>query len=457
MGSWDWDIVRGDCHWDENQHRIFGVDPAAFQVTADSVRSLIHAEDLPRLEAMLAAAGQGGPLSQQMEFRITPPGVDIRWCFGTASASLTPDGKLARLSGVTIDITERKVAEERQVLLAREVDHRAKNALALVQTIIRLSHADTIHDYVEAVEGRIQALSRAHALLAESRWSGADLGGLVTDELAPYVGAGAQVSASGPQLFLKPRTAQTLALALHELSTNAAKYGSLSVHSGALALSWERNGDGLDIRWVESNGPRIHRPNSTGFGLKAIVASIERQLDGKAVFEWRPDGLLCTLSIPIREVNDESEVVPPPLATHGAAPLSADLPKRVMLVEDEVLLGLMMQDMLTDIGCSVVGPFRSVSEALPAARKDQVDFAVLDVNLGKDLVYPVAEVLQSLSIPFVFVTGYGADSIDPRFRGVSVLGKPVDETLLRRFLTAAEVAAADQIRAPRSRMAAGRG
>ncbi|MCC6981641.1 MAG: response regulator [Bauldia sp.] len=443
MGSWDWDLLSGNCHWDENQHRIFGVDPAGFRVTAEAVRALIHPEDLPGLEALLAEASSGTPFSQQKEFRISLPGGEVRWCLGTASAAQTADGRLARLSGVTIDITERKQAEERLVLLAREVDHRAKNALALVQTIIRLSHADTIADYVEAVEGRIQALSRAHALLAESRWTGADLGGLVADELAPYVAEGARVSISGPQLFLKPRTAQTLALALHELSTNAAKYGALSVHSGTVSLAWERTGSGLEIDWAEDNGPRISRPDSTGFGLKAIVASIERQLDGHAAFEWRPEGLLCRLSIPLREVKDD--IAPErPAALQQAAASAAAVPKRVLLIEDEVLLGLMMQDMLSSLGCSVVGPFRSVAEALPATAREQIDFAVLDVNLGNGLVYPVAEVLQAKSIPFVFVTGYGADSIDTRFRGVSVLGKPVDEALLRRFLNASEQGADEQ-------------
>ncbi len=440
MGSWDWDVLAGDCHWDDNQHRIFGVDPQTFEVTALAVRSIIHPEDLPALDSLFAASAAGGPLTHQKEFRIVLPSGEIRWCFGTASATLTAEGAVARLSGVTIDITERKQAEERQVLLAREVDHRAKNALALVQTIIRLSHADNIADYVEAVEGRIQALSRAHALLAESRWMGADLAGLVADELAPYVGEGGRVSISGPQLFLKPRTAQTLALALHELSTNAAKYGALSVQSGSLSLAWELSDAGLAIRWLESNGPRIVRPHSTGFGLKAIVASIERQLDGSTAFDWRPGGLSCTLSIPLHEVDDAQQSAHQSAARPAGGEGSAVVPKRVLLVEDEVFLGLMMHDMLSGLGCSVVGPFRSVAEAMPSTTRDQVDFAVLDVNLGNGLVYPVAESLQTQSIPFVFVTGYGADSIDPRFRGVSVLGKPVDETLLRRFLTAPDAA-----------------
>jgi two-component sensor histidine kinase/DNA-binding response OmpR family regulator len=440
MGSWDWDVVKGDCQWDENEYRILGVDPDTFAITAESVRALIHPEDLPRLEQLLASLPEG-PLSQQAEFRIVGPDGLTRWCFGTASATLAADSSLARLSGVTIDITERKQAEERQALLAREVDHRAKNALALVQTIIRLSHADTMDEYVEAVEGRIQALSRAHALLAQSRWRGADLAGLVTDELAPYSrdDGTARINVSGTQLFLEPRTAQTLALALHELSTNAAKYGALSVHTGRVSLSWERQDGQLVVHWTESNGPTITPPRSTGFGLRAIAASIERQLDGRAVFDWHPAGLHCTFSLPI---DDPSEELALPSSGRTAAD-GADQPpsppsvasKRVLLVEDDVLVGLMMQEILADFGCSVVGPFGSVPEALRVAVSEELDTAVLDVNLGKTLVYPVAEALQARAIPFVFLTGYGTDSIDARFASATVLGKPVDRNLLRQFLS----------------------
>ena len=141
----------------------------------------------------------------------------------------TPPIALVRVSGVTIDITERKEAEERQDLLAREVDHRARNALAVVQSIVRLTRANNVEDYVAAVEGRIKALARAHALLSDSRWHSADLGALVAEELAPYrAGEVDKVQVTGPNVSLPPHMAQGLALALHELATNAAKHGALS-------------------------------------------------------------------------------------------------------------------------------------------------------------------------------------------------------------------------------------
>ena len=166
-----------------------------------------------------------------------------------------------RISGVTIDVTERKEAEERQDLLAREVDHRARNALAVVQSIVRLTRANNVGDYVATVEGRIKALARAHTLLSDSRWRSADLGALVAEELAPYrVGEAEKIGIAGPNVSLQPHMAQGLALALHELATNAAKHGALSSVLGKISLSWQVRSDLLDLQWVESGGPPISPP-----------------------------------------------------------------------------------------------------------------------------------------------------------------------------------------------------
>src|SRR5262249_27456755 len=144
----------------------------------------------------------------QMEFRVTRPDGQVRWCFGTAAPSVDENGRVVRVSGVTVDITERKQAEERQALLAREVDHRAKNALALVQSIIRLTRASSVPDYTHIIEGRIRALARAHTLLSLSRWQGANLRGMVEEELAPYRTAeGSKIAASGPHIILQPAAA----------------------------------------------------------------------------------------------------------------------------------------------------------------------------------------------------------------------------------------------------------
>src|SRR5947207_8560944 len=239
MGSWEWDPVHGHFVWDDGQYRIFGVDPDSFEVTVDNIKALIHPEDWKNLQSSITTATQSMP-SFQTEFRVCRPSGELRWCVGTAVASLDATDNVVRISGVTVDITDRKEAEERQVLLAREVDHRARNALALVQSIVRLTRSDNIKSYITAVDGRIGALARAHTLLAQSRWQRADLARLVNEELAPFRTDGPErITIAGPDVSLEPRTAQTIALALHELATNAAKYGALSVQSGQVAVNWD--------------------------------------------------------------------------------------------------------------------------------------------------------------------------------------------------------------------------
>src|SRR6476660_2661218 len=202
MGSWDFDPVNGECKWDEGQHHIFGVERGRFQVTVDNIRAMIHPEDWARLLESGRRMARG-ERTVQTDFRVVQPSGSVRLCTGTAAASFDAANRLVRVSGVTIEVTERKEAEERQDLLAREVDHRARNALAVVQSIVRLTRANNVEGYVAAVEGRIKALGRAHALLSDARWHSADLGALVAEELAPYrVSGGDKVQVSGPDVAL---------------------------------------------------------------------------------------------------------------------------------------------------------------------------------------------------------------------------------------------------------------
>ena len=299
MGSWDWDWVNGDWMWDEGQFRIFGVDPQNFAVNPESVRALLHPEDLNQLRKAVVQFDKGVK-SHETEFRIVRPDGEIRWLFGTAAATTDKTGRVIRLSGVTVDITERKRAEERQSLLTREVDHRAKNALALAQSIVRLTRGESAKSYMQAVEGRIGALARVHTILSLSSWQGAEISKLVDEELTPYL-VNDQIVFTGTNVQLQPATAQTLAMALHELVTNSAKYGALSTLTGHLAIHWKVEGDVLKILWEERDGPAVVEPVSRGFGTRSVIASIESQLGGRAEFDWRPEGLICRLSVPLKQ------------------------------------------------------------------------------------------------------------------------------------------------------------
>src|SRR4051812_9002704 len=438
MGSWDWNVETGECVWDDGQYRIFGVDPENFELTYDNIRPLIYPEDLERIEG-LVSGGVADKATFQTEARIIRPNGELRWCICAAAMTMNAGGRVVQVSGVTVDITDRKEAEERQALLAREVDHRARNALAVTQSIVHLTRASNIKGYIAAVNGRIGALSRAHALLSESRWQGADLATLIDDELAPYgISGAAKIEVSGPAISLEPATAQILALALHELATNAVKYGALSSPSGVVDVSWELDSGNLILQWIETGGPATKAPSSRGFGTKLITATCETQLRGKTNFGWLPQGLHCTLSVPISD-----KLAPPdrnavarastPQENNGAVQASLVVGKRVLLVEDEMLVAMMMKDMLTDLGFSVVGPFSRIAEALPVAKSDDLEAAVLDINLNGELVYPVAEALVTRGVPVVFVTGYGAESIDDRFAEVPVLQKPIERQVLESF------------------------
>ncbi|WP_298244641.1 HWE histidine kinase domain-containing protein [uncultured Bradyrhizobium sp.] len=297
MGSWDWDWISGDWMWDEGQYRIFGVSPESFEVNPPNVQALLHPDDVDQLRKAIAEFNKG-TRAYETEFRIIRPDGEVRWCVGTAAATVDDNSRVVRVSGVTVDITERKRAEERQNLLAREVDHRAKNALALAQSIVRLTRADEVKAYVNAVEGRINALARVHTILSLSSWQGAELSRLIDEELAPY-SLGGQIMLAGPEVQLLPATAQTLALALHELFTNSAKYGALSTRSGRLAIGWQVEDQLLTLNWEESGGPLVMTPKSRGFGTRSLLASVESQLGGQAQFDWRAEGLLCRLEVPL--------------------------------------------------------------------------------------------------------------------------------------------------------------
>jgi len=444
MGSWEWEVGRRELKWDEGQHRIFGVDPHRFTPDVDNIRGLVHPQDWDALQQMFERMSKSAR-TQQTEFRVIRPNGETRWCTGTAAASVDPQGHVVRISGVTIDITDRKEAEERQTLLAREVDHRARNALAVIQSIIRLTRAKSVDDYVAAIEGRIKALARAHTLLSDSRWQGADLATLVAEELAPYR-SGDKVGMGGPDVSLEPSTAQGLALALHELATNAAKHGALSSINGKLGVTWQLRPDALVLQWNESGGPPITPPTSRSFGLRVIRASIEQQLSGEATFDWDPKGLHCSFSIPRGDAMTVREFTAAPRLASlngGGAGLKVTGRPRVLLVEDEALVAMMIQECLGDFGYQVIGPISTATEAAARAKDGSFEAAVLDINLGDGAVYPIAETLAARGVPFVFVTGYDAESVDARFRNVPVLQKPIERDVLQRiFVVAAKAAVA---------------
>ena len=210
------------------------------------------------------------------------------------------DGNIVGAVNCFQDITERKRSEAQIVNLAREAEHRTKNILAVVLATVRLSHSDSSDGLKQLIEGRIDALAKVHTLFVESRWAGAELHRLVTQELLAYGGEReARVRIEGPAVMLEPSTAQTTAISLHELATNAAKYGSLSAAGGHVEISWSLTADGrLSLRWIESGGPAATPPTHRGFGTR-IMENMIGQLRGEVRFDWRDEGLTCEIALPL--------------------------------------------------------------------------------------------------------------------------------------------------------------
>jgi PAS domain S-box-containing protein len=220
----------------------------------------------------------------------------------TVSPITDGSGRIVGASKIARDITEQKRREEQINLLAREADHRTKNLLALAQATVHLTNGETAAELKSSIEGRLRALANAHTLLAQSRWAGADLRNLALEELSPYRAEdddGSRARIEGPNLMLEQQPAQAIALALHELTTNAVKYGALSIPSGRIALTWRlQSVNRLFVRWVETGGPPVTPPLRKGFGTR-VMTRICEQLNGALDFDWRADGLICDIVIDI--------------------------------------------------------------------------------------------------------------------------------------------------------------
>jgi PAS domain S-box-containing protein len=216
----------------------------------------------------------------------------------TVSPVKNAEGRIVGASKIARDITEQRRSQEQIATLAREAEHRSKNLLANVQATVKLSQSDSVDGLKQVIEGRIGALANVHSLFVETRWIGAELSTIASQELAPYANeAENRVRIDGPQVLLKPDVAQTMAVILHELATNAAKFGALSKIEGRIELKWSHQPDGwLNLCWIETGGPQARAPTRRGFGTR-VIEGMATQLKGQASFGWRPEGLVCEIAL----------------------------------------------------------------------------------------------------------------------------------------------------------------
>jgi PAS domain S-box-containing protein len=298
MAVWQAEAPNTLAHSAELNH-ILGFPPDA-QPTLAEVNARYGPGELDRVRAAGRAALARGDRFVEAEFKYVRPDGEARWLLMRAEIRLGPDGAARTALGVVVDVTERRQAEERLKLLAREVDHRANNLLAVVQGTVRLSQAPDVAALKAVIVGRINALARAHQLLADARWDGADLRRLVEEELLAFsLGEAARVRIAGERVALPPAAAQAIAMALHELATNAAKYGALSTPGGRVEVAWTRVDGQLRLIWQESGGPPVTPPSRRGLGATMLQRALEGPLKGHTRLDWRPEGLVCELEMPL--------------------------------------------------------------------------------------------------------------------------------------------------------------
>ncbi|WP_431271869.1 HWE histidine kinase domain-containing protein [Dankookia sp. P2] len=323
-----------------------------------------------------------------------------------------------RLAGFAAD--QSRAAHERQELLIAELNHRVRNTLSLIRALVSRSResAGSLESFVEVLNGRIQSLARAHDQLTVESWGPVQLRGMIEGEFEAYLGDAQRqrTSVVGPDVQLEPQALTVLALAVHELATNAAKYGALSDGTGRVEVRWAVREDGsLHLTWCESGGPRVRVPNRRGFGSTVIERSVPFELQGSATLRYETGGVQADFSVPARFVRLGAGRFAPTATSRQAA--SASTPVRpsgtALVLEDSTLLALDAEDILRELGFERVEVTGSVAAA--KAMLDRLDgalsFALLDVNLGDSTSLPVAEELRRLGVPFGFATGYGA-SVD---------------------------------------------
>jgi PAS domain S-box-containing protein len=254
-----------------------------------------------------AALETGNPQDSEVSIQ---DGSTERWYDLHVESLRDISGEIVGLSCASVDITERKEGEGHLRLLMRELTHRSKNLLAVIQAMARQTarHVGSIDGFLDQFSARLQALATSHDLLVQESWYGVSLSELARSQLGHYLeGAGAQVSFDGPTVVLKPEAAQSLVLALHELATNAAKYGALSVPTGQVTITWRRrpakDGSGIELMWVERRGPKVTPPSLRGFGSMVIEQNLKRALNAEVELAFLPGGLQCRIVIPPAQLS----------------------------------------------------------------------------------------------------------------------------------------------------------
>lgn len=435
LGEFEWDIDRDIFVVSDRMAAITGL-PAGEVAAQDGgiLHRHVHPDDV---EAMLAqrADDLAHRDSFEAEFRHIRPDDGRTLCLRVAGViERDAGGRAVSVTGIVQDITARRLEDDQRQELMAELDHRVKNVLATVQALAvqTAKRTTSLQAFLSNFGGRLKAMASANELLTAARWRGAAVEHLVAAELKAL--APGQTRSDGPELFLTPRAANALSLALHELAANAVKFGALSTETGQVEVRWLRTAEGgFELTWTESGGPRVVAPTRRGFGSTLLEQVTGRELNGEAQVEYPLAGVRARLRAGPQAVAPRPETVPDgPTQRVAETVVTASGPaslkgSRVLIVEDAVLLALELETGLSEAGAEVVGPAYELEEAL-ALLDRPIDAAVLDANLNGRSVMPVAELLAQRNVPFVFATGYGEAGGAPGGFEAPVIRKPYDVT-----------------------------
>lgn len=435
LGEFQYDVPGDFCIVSERMAAITG--GVAGYLPADGGRALlplIHPDDLG-VTRDLMLAGLERDDRYEVECRAAPQADrPVVWLRVVGQRIRDAQGEIQGVIGIVEDITARKLEEQQRFALMAEIDHRVKNVLATVQALAvqTAKRTGSMDGFLQTFLGRLKSMGSANELLTAARWRGAAIDHLVAAELGGL--APGQTSWDGPELFLTPRAANAVSLALHELATNALKYGALSMETGHVAVLWQATSSGgFTLEWTESGGPVVAAPARTGFGTTLLSQVTGRELNGHTTLDFPSTGARAQLEAGAAAVVARPEMVPetpvrrtPEAASGPADPVNLS-GARVLIVEDAALLAMELETGLSEAGAMVIGPAYELEEAM-ALLDQPLDAAVLDANLNGLSVSPVADILAERGVPFVFATGYGDAGGAPSGFDAPVIRKPYDVT-----------------------------
>jgi PAS domain S-box-containing protein len=427
--------------------RVYGVESKAILGDLKYWAALIVPEDRDIAMTHIKRARDGEAVVH--EFRIQRASdQSFRWIRDTDFPLLDDRGRVQRIGGIAEDVTEAKLAIEHQSVLLAELQHRVRNIMANIRSIAAgtSQRAKSVPEYADLLAGRLRALARVQALLTRAANISVGISTIVHDELSVQAQHEGQYVLDGPDIELSPKAAEILTLAIHELATNALKYGALSAPNGKVIVQWaafqKRGAPWLSFNWKEEGAPvrqkAARRPHRRGFGSELIEGRVPYELGGRGRVVIESGGARCHLEFPLREDASILETDAPQQATvfGGALDMTGESSlsgQRVLVVEDDYYLATDAARALQGAGAEVLGPFPTEEAARAEVEKRCPDAVVVDINLGAGPSFKLAEALKDRGVPFVFVTGYDQEMIPKEFDHIQRLEKPIQ---LRQIVNA---------------------